>query len=336
MFNNKSILVTGGTGSFGKHFVAKILKKFSPKKIIIFSRDEQKQSNMKNEIFFKKYLPKLRFFIGDVRDEERLNDAMRDVDIVVHAAALKIIDTAEYNPMEFIKTNILGSKNVIMSALKNKAKKVLALSTDKATSPINLYGATKLCSEKLFISSNNYRGKNKISFSVVRYGNVMGSRGSVIPFFLNSEKSGIFTITDKRMTRFNMTLDHSVHFVINCLMKMTGGEIFVPKLPSYRILDIAKSINAKNKLKFIGKRPGEKIHEEMISKSDSPFSYEYKDYFIITSDSLINNDLERSLKKDMRNKSCKKCKEDFSYSSDKNDKFLSVNELKNLIKKNIK
>ena len=333
MFNNKSILVTGGTGSFGKHFVAKILKNFSPKKIIIYSRDEQKQFSMRNEIFFKKYLPKLRFFIGDVRDEERLNDAMRDVDVVVHAAALKIIDTAEYNPMEFIKTNILGSKNVIMSALKNKVKKVLALSTDKATSPINLYGATKLCSEKLFISSNNYRGKNKISFSVVRYGNVMGSRGSVIPFFLNSEKSGIFTITDKRMTRFNMTLDQSVNFVINCLTKMTGGEIFVPKLPSYRILDIAKSINEKNKLKFIGKRPGEKIHEEMISKSDSPFSYEYKNYFIITSDSLISNDLERSLKKDIKNKICKKCNENFSYSSDRNDKFLSVNELKKLINK---
>ncbi len=335
MINKKNILITGGTGSFGRHFAQTILQKFSPNKVIIFSRDEQKQYSMRTDKVFRKYINKLRFFVGDIRDELRLSDAMRDVDIVVHAAALKIIDIAEYNPMEFIKTNIIGSQNVVTSALKNNVKKVVALSTDKATSPINLYGATKLCAEKLFISSNNYKGKNKISFSVVRYGNVMGSRGSVIPFFLKMKNSKIFTVTDKNMTRFNMTLDQSVKFVLNSINKMVGGEVFVPKLPSYRILDIAKAIEPKNKIKFIGKRPGEKIHEEMVSNTDSYNTFEYKNFFVIYSDSLVNKDLSIKLKRDVEKKLCKKTSYNFTYSSDKNTNFLKIKELRSLINKHV-
>ncbi len=335
MIKNKNILITGGTGSFGKYFAKTVLEKFSPNKVIIFSRDEQKQFSMSTDIIFKKYKKKLRFFVGDIRDEARLTDAMNGVDIVVHAAALKIIDIAEYNPMEFIKTNIMGSQNVVTSALKNNVKKVVALSTDKATSPINLYGATKLCAEKLFVSSNNYRGTKKTSFSVVRYGNVMGSRGSVIPFFLKIKNSKVFTVTDKNMTRFNMTLDESVSFVMNCIKKMTGGEVFVPKLPSYKILDVAKAIEPKNKIKFIGRRPGEKIHEEMVSNSDAHNTYEYKNYFIIYSDSLVNDNLLIKIKKDLKKRLCKKTSNDFKYSSDQNKKFLKVNELRNLIYKHV-
>ena len=335
MIKNKNILITGGTGSFGKYFAKTLLEKFSPNKVIIFSRDEQKQFSMHTDIIFKKYKKKLRFFVGDIRDEARLTDAMNGVDIVVHAAALKIIDTAEYNPMEFIKTNIMGSQNVVTSALKNNVKKVVALSTDKATSPINLYGATKLCAEKLFVSSNNYRGTKKTSFSVVRYGNVMGSRGSVIPFFLKIKNSKVFTVTDKDMTRFNMTLDESASFVMNCINKMAGGEVFVPKLPSYKILDVVKAIEPKNKIKFIGRRPGEKIHEEMVSNSDAHNTYEYKNYFIIYSDSLVNENLLIKIKKDLKKRLCKKTSFDFNYSSDQNKKFLTINELRNLINKHV-
>ena len=335
LFKNKTILITGGTGSFGKHFAETILKKFSPKKVIIFSRDEQKQYHMKIDTKFSKYKDSIRFFLGDIRDKERLEDAMDNVDILVHAAALKIVDTAEYNPFEFIKTNVIGSQNVISTAIKKNVKKVIALSTDKATSPINLYGATKLCSEKLFVSSNNYKGGKKISFSVVRYGNVMGSRGSVIPHFIKTMDSKKFNITDKNMTRFTLTLDESVKFVINSISKMVGGEIFVPKIPSYKILDLAKSISTTNKIIFTGKRPGEKIHEEMILMSDSAFSYEYNDYYIISSESLINDDLPIEISKDMKRKICKKVPINFCYSSNTNNHFLKVNELKKLIIENV-
>ncbi len=335
MINKKNILITGGTGSFGRHFAKKILEKFSPNKVIIFSRDEQKQFSMRTDKIFEKHKKKLRFFVGDIRDEARLIDAMNGVDYVVHAAALKIIDTAEYNPMEFIKTNIMGSQNVVTSAIKNNVKKVVALSTDKATSPINLYGATKLCSEKLFISSNNYKGKNKTSFSVVRYGNVMGSRGSVIPFFLKIKNSKVFTVTDKNMTRFNMTLDESVNFVLNCMNNMVGGEVFVPKLPSYRILDVAKAIEPKNKIKFIGRRPGEKIHEEMVSSSDAHNTFEYKNFYVIYSDSLVNDDLIKKINKDRKKKICKKTPNDFKYSSDQNLNFLTIKEIQYLIQKHV-
>ena len=234
MLNNKSILITGGTGSFGKKFVETVLNKYQPKKVIIYSRDELKQSEMQQEFPDSKF-DCLRFFIGDVRDLRRLTFAMEKVDIVIHAAALKQVPAAEYNPFEFVKTNVFGGQNVVDAAISNKVKKVIALSTDKAAAPINLYGATKLTSDKLFITANNYAGGNKIKLSVVRYGNVMGSRGSVIPFFLKQKKKGALPITDERMTRFNITLREGVDFVLQCLEKMWGGELFVPKIPSYRI-----------------------------------------------------------------------------------------------------
>ena len=264
-FKNKNIFISGGTGSFGKKFVNYLLKNSNPNKIIIYSRDEQKQYQLK-KIFKSKAL---RFFIGDVRDYNRLNFAMQDADIVVHAAALKHIDIAEYNPFEYIKTNIIGAQNIIEASLNNKVKKVIALSTDKASSPINLYGATKLISDKLFIAANNYKGFKDIKFSVVRYGNVMGSRGSVLPLFLEQKNNKIITITDPNMTRFNITLSEGVDFVLFCLSKMMGGEIFVPKLKSYRLIDLAKAVSADAKIKIIGIRPGEKIHEEMISVNDA-------------------------------------------------------------------
>ena len=252
MLNNKIVLITGGTGSFGKEFIKQVLNKFKPKKLIIFSRDELKQYELKK--IFSKNLKTLRFFIGDVRDKERVNQALDEVDIVIHAAALKQVDTAEYNPIETIKTNIGGAESIIIGSIKNKVKKVLALSTDKASSPINLYGATKLASDKLFLNANNIAGDSKTSFSILRYGNVMSSRGSVIPFFqkLSKEKKP-FTITDKNMTRFSLTLQESIKFSLSALNKMIGGEIFVPKVGSYKILDLAKAIDHKAKIKIIGK-----------------------------------------------------------------------------------
>ena len=249
MINNKKILVTGGTGSFGKNLISHLEKKFNPKKIIIFSRDELKQSQMMTE--FSKIRSKLRFFIGDVRDYSRLNLAMRDVDIVFHAAALKNVPLAEYNPFEAIKTNIFGAQNVIDASFENNVKNVLALSTDKASSPINLYGATKLASDKLFITANNFKGKNKTKFSVVRYGNVMGSRGSVVPIFNQFRDKNYIPITDKRMTRFNITLQEAINFVLNSLKIMQGGEIFVPKIPSFKITDLAKAMYPKKKLRLL-------------------------------------------------------------------------------------
>tara|TARA_Y100001970_G_scaffold116524_1_gene144999 strand:+ start:1121 stop:2119 length:999 start_codon:yes stop_codon:yes gene_type:complete len=330
-FNNKTFLVTGGTGSFGKTLVKIIFKKHNPKKVIVFSRDELKQYEMKNDKDFKKYIKKLRFFIGDVRDYSRLDDAMFKVDYVIHAAALKQIDTSEYNPLEFVKTNILGSSNVIRASINNNVEKLIGLSTDKAVSPANLYGATKLCADKLFISSNNYYGgQRKTKISVVRYGNVMGSRGSVIPFFKNFDKSKEVPITDTRMTRFNLTISEGVEFVLQSLEKMLGNEIFVPKIKSYKILDLLKAINPKAKYKIIGIRNGEKLHEEMISLDDARNTVEFKNSYVIYSNTVISDKKYLNFIKKFGGKRIKK---EFIYRSNKN-KFLTINELKDYLKKN--
>ena len=332
MFNNKNILVTGGTGSFGKKFIETVLKKFKPRKIVVYSRDEQKQFQLQRK-WKESEASHIRYFIGDVRDLDRLKFAMQGIDIVIHAAALKHVPMAEYNPFEAVKTNILGAQNVIDATIANDVKKVIALSTDKASSPINLYGATKLTSDKLFVAANNYKGSKKIKFSVVRYGNVMGSRGSVLPLFLKMKKNNIFPITDKKMTRFNITLEESVNFVLFCLNKMWGGEIFVPKIPSYKIIDIAKAISTKAKLKFVGIRAGEKLHEEMISQHDSRNTIEYNKYFVIAPNSkFINWDKKIYMK---HHKGGKNCPNYFSYNSENNKKFLKISELKKLIKSNL-
>ena len=329
MLNNKNILVTGGTGSFGKKFIETVLKKFKPKKLIVYSRDEQKQFQLQLKWKESDVSP-IRYFIGDVRDLDRLKFAMQGVDIVIHAAALKHVPMAEYNPFEAVKTNILGAQNVIDATIANDVKKVIALSTDKASSPINLYGATKLTSDKLFIAANNYKGSKKIKFSVVRYGNVMGSRGSVLPLFLKMKKDNIFPITDKKMTRFNITLEESVNFVLFCLNKMWGGEIFVPKIPSYKIIDFAKAISTKAKLKFVGIRAGEKLHEEMISRHDSINTIEYNKYFVIAPNSKFINWGKKKYTK--HNKGGKNCPNYFSFNSESNKKFFKISELKKLIK----
>ena len=334
MINNKTILLTGGTGSFGKKFIEIVLRKFKAKKLIIYSRDEQKQFQLQQKLKIGKK-PLIRYFIGDVRDLDRLKLAMQDVDIVIHAAALKHIPIAEYNPFEVVKTNILGAQNVIEASLYNKVKKVIALSTDKASSPVNLYGATKLTSDKLFVAANNYKGSHDIQFSVVRYGNVMGSRGSVIPFFLNKKGNGVFPVTDKRMTRFNITLNEGVYFVLFCLKKMLGGEIFVPKIPSYKVIDVAKAVSSNNKIKIIGIRPGEKLHEEMISQNDNKNTVEHKNYFVILPNSeFIGKEKKKKYLK--LNKTGKTCSDEFSYNSKNNKDYLSVNQLKRLIKNNQK
>ena len=330
--NNKTILITGGTGSFGKKCIEIVLKKYKLKKIIVFSRDEQKQFNLQ-KIFPESSSSPIRYYLGDVRDYDRVRYAFQEVDVVIHAAALKHVPVAEYNPFEFIKTNIVGAQNVIQASLENKVKNVIALSTDKACSPINLYGATKLASDKLFVAANNYKGVNQSKFSVVRYGNVMGSRGSVIPFFLEKRKEKYFNVTDTNMTRFSITLEEGVNFVLNSLKTMWGGEIFVPKIPSYKIIDILRAINPNAKIKNIGVRPGEKINEEMISIHDSPNTLETKNYFIITPTLKFRNFKKEYLKK---NKSFKSCKNNFSYNSKDNKNFLSIKKIKYLIKANIK
>ena len=327
IYKNKSILITGGTGSFGKTFIKYLLKKKYPfKKIIIFSRDELKQHEMsQSSDFNEKNFKQLRYFIGDIRDKDRLNWATKEVDYIIHSAALKQVPTGEYNPFEVIKTNIVGSQNVVESAINNNVEKVISLSTDKAVSPINLYGASKLCADKLFISSNNIKGKKKISFSVVRYGNVMGSRGSVLPEFLKQSQRGYFKITDKQMTRFNISLSEAVDMVIWTLDNAIGGEIIVPKIPSFRIIDLAKTINNKLKFKLIGVRKGEKIHEDLISKADSLNTYDIKKYYLI-----LNN--ERNLINYYKKKyKARLVKKDFSYSSDKNKDFLNHFKLKKII-----
>lgn len=331
--NNKSILITGGTGSFGQKFVETCLLKFKPKKIIIYSRDELKQFEMDNKFKKFKNYKCLRFFLGDVRDFSRLKSAMENVEYVIHAAALKQVPIAEYNPFEAVKTNIIGAQNVIESSLSRNVEKVLALSTDKAAAPINLYGATKLASDKLFLSANNIRGNKKIKFSVVRYGNVMFSRGSVVPFFMEQKKTGIIPITDKEMTRFNITLSEGVKFVLQSLKIMSGGELFVPKIPSMRIIDLANAIAPSVKKKIVGVRPGEKIHEEMITETDSLSTYEFKNYYAIVSDYGLNNPNNTNLDKIMISKGGKKCKKGFRYNSKNNHKFLSISQIKNLIKK---
>ena len=330
MFNNKTIFITGGTGSFGKEFIQQVLRKFKPKKLIIFSRDELKQYELKKK-FSEKQLKLLRFFIGDVRDKERVNQALNKVDIVIHAAALKQVDTAEYNPIETIKTNIGGAENVILGSLKNNVEKVLALSTDKASSPINLYGATKLASDKLFINANNIAGSARTTFSVLRYGNVMSSRGSVIPYFLklNNEKKP-FPITDKLMTRFSLTLEESVNFSFLALSQMIGGEIFVPKVSSYNILDLVKAINSKAKIKIIGRRPGEKLHEELISNIDASYTIDLKKFYVITPYQNMTRWKKENFMKYNRLKKINFCKKDFSYTSNNNKSFLSINSLKKI------
>jgi UDP-N-acetylglucosamine 4,6-dehydratase/5-epimerase len=327
MFKNKTILITGGTGSFGKAFLEYLLINHKDiKKIIIFSRDELKQFELSVKFNEKKY-PHIRYFLGDIRDKDRLDRAMEDVDYVIHAAALKQVPAAEYNPFEVIKTNVIGAQNIVEACLNSNVKKVIALSTDKACAPINLYGATKLCSDKLFISANNIIGKRKLAFSVVRYGNVMGSRGSVIPEFFKQKKSGSINITDKNMTRFNITLQESIDLVIWALKNSVGGEIFVPKIPSYKILDVAKAIAPEAKINIIGARPGEKIHEELVTESESVYAIEFKKYFVILTNMINYSNKDYSgLKKGKKNK------KEFSYRSNTNKDFLSVEKIKKLIK----
>ena len=326
MFKYKKILVTGGTGSFGKKFINKILNQKNIKKIIIFSRDEFKQSNMNLEFSSHKNFKKLRFFLGDIRDKDRLRIALKDVDCVVHAAALKQVPAAEYNPMEFVKTNVLGAQNLVETCLESGVKNVIALSTDKASSPVNLYGATKLCSDKLILTANNIKGKQNIKFSVVRYGNVLGSRGSVLPLFLKCKK--YFPITHRDMTRFNITLDQSINMVLWVLNNNIGGEIFVPKIPSLKIVDLAKAINNKIKIKIIGVREGEKIHEELVSIHEGMNTIEFKNYYAI----LNNFSKKRILKYKSSNINFKKVKGNFSYNSLENNVFLNINQIKKLLK----
>ena len=327
MLKNSSILVTGGTGSFGQAFTSLTLKKYSPRRLIIFSRDEMKQWDMA-----KKYKDdeRVRFFIGDIRDKDRLYRALHDVDYVIHAAALKVVPVAEYNPFDCIKTNIIGAMNLVDACIDQEVKKVVALSTDKASNPINLYGATKLASDKLFLASNSSyaSSKNQTIFSVVRYGNVMGSRGSIIPYFLSIKDKGIFPITEKYMTRFMITLDQSVALVWQALNDMKGAEIYVKKIPSMRVMDIARAIEPKNKIKIIGIRPGEKIHEQMIGIEDSSNTYDYPGYYKILPQI---NDWNKDYK---RIKNGKKVKKNFNYTSENNLEWMTVSQLKNWIKKN--
>jgi len=326
MKKNSSILITGGTGSFGHAFVRLTLKKYNPKRLVIFSRDEMKQWEMEK---IYKDDPRVRFFVGDVRDKDRLHRALNGVDYVVHAAATKIVPTAEYNPFECIKTNVNGAMNLIDACIDQGVKRIVALSTDKASSPINLYGATKLASDKLFVASNSsYASGHKTSFAVVRYGNVMGSRGSVIPFFISIKDKKEIPITDNRMTRFMISLKEGVNLVWHAFSDMVGGEIYVKKIPSMKITDIAQVVSPNAKHKIIGLRPGEKLHEEMISKEDSYSTYEYASYYKILPQ--INN----WGKDKKRIKNGVKVAENFVYNSENNTKWMTKNDLKNWIKKN--
>jgi len=328
--SNSSILVTGGTGTFGQGFVNSILKSFPKiKRIVVFSRDELKQFEMSHKLNSIDF-PNIRYFIGDVRDKERLTRALDGIDFVIHAAALKQVPVAEYNPFEFIKTNILGAENVIEASLKMGVKKVIALSTDKAVSPINLYGATKLCSDKLFVAANNIKGTANISFSVVRYGNVMGSRGSVIPYFFDKKKSNVIPITSPEMTRFNITLKQGIEMVTWALNNSIGGEIFVPKIPSYRILDLAKAIAPDAKIEIIGVRSGEKVHELMITSEDSSKTLDIGKYYVI-----LPQIEENLLKYYKNNFNGSFVNPGFNYESGSNPQFLSINELRELIKINL-
>jgi len=330
MVEFRSILITGGTGSFGKMFVSTVLERFPHlERLIILSRDELKQFELQ-QIYPRDRYPQLRFFLGDVRDADRLRRAFDRVDVVVHAAALKQVPAAEYNPMEFIKTNVMGAQNVIEAAIDRGVKKVVALSTDKACAPVNLYGATKLCSDKLFIAANNYAGGHGMSFSVVRYGNVMGSRGSVIPFFLNERKKGVLPITHQEMTRFNITLRQGVELILDAIEGAKGGEIFVPRIPSYRILDLAQAIAPGCEHKVVGVRPGEKIHEEMISVSDAGDTLTVDDKFVILTSGQACHLADRYLAE-----GAKRVPEGFSYQSGENSEFLTVEELRAMIREHV-
>jgi len=330
MDENSSILITGGTGSFGKAFVKEVLSRYPRiKRLVVYSRDELKQFEMQQE-FNAKDFPGIRYFIGDVRDERRLESALEGIDTVVHAAALKQVPAAEYNPFEFIKTNVIGAQNLIDASLRGNVKRVVALSTDKAAAPINLYGATKLCSDKLFISANNIRGSHDVRFSVVRYGNVMGSRGSVIPFFLEQRKTGVLPITSPDMTRFNITLKQGVEMVLFALDEAIGGEVFVPKLPSYRILDVAEAIGPECEKKIIGVRPGEKIHEEMVTESDSINTVDCGTYFVIAPSHLIETGRFSRLPDYLG-----PMEPGVSYNSGSNSEFLTVAELQRLIEDHV-
>lgn len=326
-FNNKTILITGGTGSFGRAFTKRLLKEFTPRKIIIFSRGELKQYDMQQDLDS----PKMRYFIGDVRDYDRLKMATRGVDIIIHAAALKQVPAAEYNPLECIKTNINGASNVIQAAIENDVEKVIALSTDKAANPINLYGATKLCSDKLFTAANNLVGEGRTLFSVVRYGNVIGSRGSVIPFFMKLARDGSkeIPITDERMTRFWITLSQGVDFVLKSLEGMQGGEIFVPKIPSARVIDVAEAIAPGIPLKIVGIRPGEKLHEIMCPSDDSHLTLDFDDHYVIQPAISFHGKADYS--KNLLGRIGKSVPLDFEYSSNQSGCFLSVGAIGHLI-----
>lgn len=328
--NGKSVLITGGTGSLGKHLTKNILEKWpNVKRLVIFSRDEQKQFQMNQEFPETKYSA-LRYFIGDVRDLDRLKMAFKGIQYVIHAAAMKHIHIAEYNPMECVKTNVLGAENVITASLEMGVENVVALSTDKAAAPINLYGATKLCSDKLFVSANNIKGTSPIKFSVVRYGNVMGSNGSVIPFFFGRKSTGVLPITNPEMTRFNISLQGGVDMVFHAMASAWGGEIFVPKIPSYIITDVAKAIAPECKIEIIGIRPGEKLHEEMITESDSFTTYDLGKYYVILPQVPVWD-----LDKYVQQNKAKKVEPGFKYSSDNNKEWVSVEELRDLMKEHL-
>lgn len=324
------ILITGGTGSFGKAFIAETLRRFPDiQRLVIYSRDELKQWELQ-QFYPEQDYPQLRFFLGDVRDHSRLVRALQGIDTVVHAAALKQVPAAEYNPIEFIKTNVLGAENVVQACLDTAVKRVVALSTDKAAAPINLYGATKLCSDKLFVAANNIKGQRDVCFSVVRYGNVMGSRGSVIPFFLEKARTGVLPITDPSMTRFNISLSEGVAMVLWALENALGGEIFVPKIPSYRIIDVAEAIGPGCQKPVVGIRPGEKIHEEMITASDSFTTVDLGDYYaILPSDGRLRSCYRQA------GRPVKPVVPGFAYSSGSNPQFLSVEQLRELVREHV-
>ena len=330
MLNNKSVLVTGGTGSFGKAFVRTVLARYPQvKRLVIYSRDELKQFEMQ-QLFPRSDYPALRYFLGDVRDEDRLRRALEGIDIVVHAAALKQVPAAEYNPFECIKTNVLGAQNLIEACLDSQVERVVALSTDKAAAPINLYGATKLCSDKLFVAANNVIGNRDLRFSVVRYGNVMGSRGSVIPFFMAKKNEGVLPITDQRMTRFNISLQEGVEMVLWSIENARGGEVLVPKIPSYRIGDVATAVAPDAKQEVIGIRPGEKIHEEMITASDSFNTVDMGDYYAI-----LPVGAEYTVEQYCRDHGGSPVEPGFAYNSGDNDDFLTVEQLRELIDRHV-
>lgn len=333
LIDGGAVMITGGTGSFGERFARTLLERFKPRRVIVYSRDELKQFEMQHRAPFRDRGDVMRWFLGDVRDAQRLRKAMEDVDVVIHAAALKQVPAAEYNPFEAVKTNILGAENVINAAMDTGVRRVIALSTDKAAAPINLYGATKLTSDKLFVAANNHRGSRDIRFSVVRYGNVMGSRGSVVPYFMERRSTGVLPVTDARMTRFSITLQEGVDFVLRCLGGMWGGELFVPRIPSFRILDVAQAIAPEARVEFVGIRPGEKLHEEMITATDAISTIEFDEYLVLLP-SMQLWDVE-AFRTESSGKPGRRCEYGFSYNSGTNERFLTVDELRTLISREV-